>query len=89
MDNTGLRIERAQSRGLVGRNPNQDIWHILEEVDNIVPWQKRYPGTPNVFDVWRYVAPELKTLNIHIYRHLKLLIAEMVTYDYMNFYLLR
>lgn len=89
MDDTGLRIERAQTRGIIGNNPIQDVWHILTEIDHMVPWQTRYPGSPNVFTVWEYVAPMLKMKNVHIYRYLKVLMGEIVTYDYVNFYMLR
>jgi hypothetical protein len=89
MDDTGLCIERAQARGIVGNNPIQYVWHILTEIDHMVPWQTRYQGSPNVFDVWKYVALDLKNIDIHIYRYLKVLIGEIATYDYVNFYLLR
>ena len=83
------RVAKTKRRGIIGKSSVGDIWAILDEVDGIVPWMHLYPGSPNLSTVWDYVAPQLKTESPYLYRHLKNLIAETGTYNFVNFYLLR
>lgn len=85
-DDIEKKIQQATERGLVGRYPIVEVWHLLDDVDYIVPWIATHSGSPNVYRVWDDVAPQLKSQNIHLYRHLKHLVAELAVYDHVNFY---
>lgn len=76
------RIQQAKDRGFIGTQPIEEIWHLLDDVEYIVPWKASHPGSSSVYKIWEDVAPTLKQKNIYFYRHLKSLMAEFATYQH-------
>ena len=48
------------------------VWDLLEEADELIPWQRSFPGSPHYFTVYEYLRNRgLEKLDPELYSKLK------------------
>lgn len=62
-----------------------EIWEMLETVEMIVAWKHQFEGMSTYFEVWRYVASELRNKNQQLYQNLETLISARKAFIFTNY----
>lgn len=66
------------------------VWSLLEEADELIPWQRSFPGSPHYYTVYEYLRNRgLERLDRELYERLKEQVDFNLQYEREHFAELR